>query len=583
MPDILIKSNKNKRGALTGKYEVHFSYDKEIIEAVKALPLKQRKYEANESRYWVVSIEGLNTLSGKAVFKNKDVAMEQDAAESYKKWLEQRQAIAQVKASLREQIMERLDLNSPLPSGRGLMPHQKEDVAWALDALKDETLDGVILALDMGLGKTFISLFLARLYNQVSGCDIIVICPASLIQNWQKEAILAGVEVSVFSWNKTPKTWDKPFVLVADEAHYAQAGEKSLRGKALIDLSRHHNMIKSFLLTGTPMKNGRPRELYPLLHVVHHPITFDQTHYDKFFCNGKMKKITKRGKGGLEEFNFWDNSGAKNLDVLHQEVKNVLRYRKKADCIDLPEKIRLFRPVEVEKDALAAYKLAYKDAQNEYQQKKEDLDQSAALTLLMRLRQAGSLAKVNSVIEVAEELLSQGRPVVIFTEFIETVELLHAALGGEVLTGATKIEDRQGCVDRFQSGESNVFIGTSRAAGVGLTLTRASDVILCDRPWSPGDAQQAEDRVHRIGQGRTVMSFWIQFGETDTKVDDMLATKFERISLALEGKRKTMRGIPSKEKIALAVCKSLFEKKSKEFEEMMREVEEAIEVEAIAS
>jgi SNF2 family DNA or RNA helicase len=372
--------------------------------------------------------------------------------------------------------------------------------------------------------------------------------------------------------------------LVADEAHYAQAGEKSLRGKALINLANNQNRIKSFLLTGTPMKNGKPCELYPLLHVVNHPITFDQTHYDKTFCNGRMKTITKREDNKLKEVNFWDNSGAKNLDILHQEVKNVLRYRKKADCIDLPEKIRLFRTAEVGKEALATYKLAYKRAQAEYEHKKEDLDQSAALTLLMRLRQAGSLAKVDSVVEMAEELLAQGRSVVIFTEFLETVELLHAALGGEVLTGATRIEDRQGCVDRFQSGESNVFIGTSKAAGVGLTLTRASDVILCDRPWSPGDAQQAEDRAHRIGQGNTVMSFWIQFGETDTKVDQMLATKFERISLALEGKRKTMRGILSKEKIALAVCKALFEKKNEELEEMMREVENALEEDlAIAS
>jgi SNF2 family DNA or RNA helicase len=117
------------------------------------------------------------------------------------------------------------------------------------------------------------------------------------------------------------------------------------------------------------------------------------------------------------------------------------------------------------------------------------------------------------------------------------------------------VEERQAIVDRFQGGQSDVFVGTIKAGGVGLTLTAANHVILLDRPWTPGDAEQAEDRLHRIGQGEMVNAIWLQHGAVDQAIDALLEAKQERIELVLRGKRKTLRGLSS----PLELAKQLLE------------------------
>ncbi|WP_277752941.1 C-terminal helicase domain-containing protein [Microcystis aeruginosa] len=155
--------------------------------------------------------------------------------------------------------------------------------------------------------------------------------------------------------------------------------------------------------------------------------------------------------------------------------------------------------------------------------------------------------------EYTAELLEQGQAVVIFTEYLESAKALYTALSEvpcELLTGETKQEDRQAIVDRFQAGTSKIFIGTIKAGGVGLTLTAANQVILVDRPWTPGDADQAEDRCYRIGQNNTVNAYWIQLGMIDEAIDTLLAEKRDRIELVLKGKRKTLRGLSKPAELA---------------------------------
>mgnify|MGYP006209664491 FL=1 len=85
---------------------------------------------------------------------------------------------------------------------------------------------------------------------------------------------------------------------------------------------------------------------------------------------------------------------------------------------------------------------------------------------------------------------------------------------------------------------------------MGLTLTAANQVILVDRPWTPGDADQAEDRCYRIGQNNTVNAYWIQLGAIDEAIDTLLAEKRDRIELVLKGKRKTLRGLSKPSELA---------------------------------
>lgn len=173
-----------------------------------------------------------------------------------------------------------------------------------------------------------------------------------------------------------------------------------------------------------------------------------------------------------------------------------------------------------------------------------------ALATLGVLRRIGSEYKAGPAIELAQELLEQGQQVVIFTEFLESAHQISAALGGELLTGETPTDERQALVDRFQAGRSKVFTGTIRAGGVGITLTAASYVILVDRPWTPGDAEQAEDRCNRIGQTQTVNALWLQYGQIDSAIDTLLQQKSDRIELVLKGKRKTLRGLGSPAELA---------------------------------
>ena len=92
---------------------------------------------------------------------------------------------------------------------------------------------------------------------------------------------------------------------------------------------------------------------------------------------------------------------------------------------------------------------------------------------------------------------------------------------------------------------------------MGITLTAASNVILIDRPWTPGDAEQAEDRCHRIGQNSAVSAFWIQLGLVDKMIDELIDSKQARIDKVLKGKTKTLRGLSSPAELAKELLKIL--------------------------
>ncbi len=210
-----------------------------------------------------------------------------------------------------------------------------------------------------------------------------------------------------------------------------------------------------------------------------------------------------------------------------------------------------------------AYKEEIKQLINNYRErvKKGEVNENAsALVTLNIMRKVGSRYKVNSVITVAEELLEQGQQVVIFTEFIESAKAVYTALNGELLTGETPQKERIKLVDRFQLGESKVFTGTIKAGGVGLTLTAASNVILLDRPWTPGEMEQAEDRCHRIGAKETVNSIWIQLGKIDEAIDKLIKSKAENIELILKGKSKTLQNIDKPAEFAKELLNIIYKK-----------------------
>jgi len=342
-----------------------------------------------------------------------------------------------------------------------------------------------------------------------------------------------------------PQPPDDEYVIVADEAHYAKSGKKSQRGAAFLALAENPKCVATYALTGTPMKNGRPVELFPLLAAIRHPLSRGKTAYEKRYCDAGPTRFTR-----------WDTSGASNLAELKQKTADAIIRRTKQECLDLPEKTRTIKPVDLSTDAKHVYDQTFYELRRRYHERVrtgEISSEGEHLVLMTQLRQAGSIAKTDSAIEFADEILGQGHSVVLFTDFVESAKIIAEKLadfGVELLTGEVvgnenvdgeSIDRRQAMIDRFQNGTSRVFVSTIRAGGVGITLTKSSYAILVDRPLTPGDTIQAEDRLHRIGQNNAVTILWLQYGYIDERIDDLLQEKQIRINNVIAGEAQTMR------------------------------------------
>ncbi|WP_373527366.1 DEAD/DEAH box helicase [Nostoc sp.] len=443
-------------------------------------------------------------------------------------------------------LVRTANLDAPLANGWYLRDYQKKGVEWLLAHRRGGIYTGGILADHMGLGKSLEALVAARAMQCTHDCPVFVIAPVSVLDNWVREAERAEVKIECFSWAKMPKPLNnQKYVLICDEAHYAQ-NINSQRTKKMVELAHHENCLTTWLLTGTPIKNGRPINLYPLLFAVNHPLAADKWEYERYYCNARHKSVGSKS--------VWDNSGAAHLDELAVKTEDVILRRTKAECLtELPAKTRLFKKAVLEASAAKSYQERIRSLVDDYRRRAKlgEVDENAeALVTLNILRKVGSEFKVDGAITLAEEMLEQGQQVVIFTEFVESAKAIASKLNGLLLTGDTKPETRQGLVDQFQAGENKVFVGTIRAGGVGITLTAASNVILVDRAWTPGDCEQAEDRCHRLGQENAVFATWLQLSEIDKAIDGLLIQKQQRIELVLKGKRKTLQGINSASDLA---------------------------------
>jgi len=131
----------------------------------------------------------------------------------------------------------------------------------------------------------------------------------------------------------------------------------------------------------------------------------------------------------------------------------------------------------------------------------------------------------------------------VFATHHSTINALAEHFAGQVvtLTGETPQKERQAIVDRFQSDPViRLFVGNIKAAGVGITLTAASDVAFIEFPWTPGDAVQAEDRCHRIGQGESVTAWYLIAQDTiDADIVELLNDKADIIDAVQDGRNVT--------------------------------------------
>ncbi len=419
--------------------------------------------------------------------------------------------------------------------------HQEDGIKFLIKNKK------CILADDMGLGKTYQSIVAAL---EGGSERVLIICPSSLKINWMREVQNFCDDVSIISgthWNpsrftiinydilknfhtikeknKEYEDWElrreiadfNPDLLILDEAHYIK-NHKSKRGAILKDLSKNFNCDRIWLLTGTPIAN-RPMDYYNLLSIIDSPVANNWVHYAKTYCEGMRFK-----KGGKY---VWVTKGASNLDELSTKTRRTILRRKKEDVLDLPEK--LITPVYLELQNELGYKSVWEDYLNKRKLDGKKGNPSKDLVETTLLRSFIAMETVPYTIEKTEEALELNKKVIIFCNFNEEMDTFLRHFGNKAVSvrGGMTDKQKQMSVDRFQEDDScMVFVGQIKAAGVGLTLTKAEIVIMNSLDWVPGNHEQAEDRAYRIGQKETVNIYYMLIDDTiDTLVWDILNEK----------------------------------------------------------
>jgi SWI/SNF-related matrix-associated actin-dependent regulator 1 of chromatin subfamily A len=406
-------------------------------------------------------------------------------------------------------------------SHRPPLDHQKIAIEQLLRNKK------YILADDMGLGKTT-STIIASL--ETGAKKILIICPASLKINWQREYQLYSNKTSYVCEGKNYSSEhdilimnydiiknfhdtknkeksqifkDKFDLVIIDEAHYIQ-NVQAQRTKLINDIVK--DVDRLWLLTGTPM-TSRPINYFNLLSLVDSPVAKNWMAYVVRYCAGYQFKVGPR--------KVWNVMGASNLEELRDRTTTTVLRRLKEDVLDLPDKI--ITPVYLRLKS-KLYEEVMGDYYNWYEKNPdESKNLSLQFTKLTQVRQVIADEKVNHTIELAENIIEQGKKVIIFCNFTNSLEKIYEHFGKSAvrLDGSMSKTQRQDSVDRFQEDDKvKVFVGNIKAAGVGITLTAAEAVIMNDLSFLPSDHSQSEDRAYRYGQKNNVLVYYPIFENT---------------------------------------------------------------------
>jgi superfamily II DNA or RNA helicase len=466
-----------------------------------------------------------------------------------------------------ERLADIKNFSVTVPDGLNatLRPYQLEGLSW-MQSLRELEVGG-ILADDMGLGKTLQTLAHLLVEKQAGRLDrpSLAVMPTSLIPNWMDEAERFTPQLRVLALYGPARRQDfanlqdydlilttyallprdvellaqQPLhVLILDEAQYI----KNPNSKAA-EAARSLNARQRLCLSGTPLENHLG-ELWSLFHFLMPGWLGDS----KQFNSNYRTAIEKQGN---EE----------RLQHLNARIKPfLLRRTKEQVATELPPKTEIIHWVELndaQRDVYETVRLAMdKKVRDEIARKGVGRSQIIVLEALLKLRQVccdlrlvnsapatgrhGSSAKLHSLMEMFEELLAEGRKILLFSQFTSMLTLIEAELkqrGIEyaLLTGATR--DRRTPVQDFQSGKLPVFLISLKAGGTGLNLTAADTVIHYDPWWNPAAENQATDRAYRIGQEKPVFVYkMIARGTVEEKIQRLQQEKSALASGVLDGR-----------------------------------------------
>ncbi len=466
-----------------------------------------------------------------------------------------------VVAALREKLVNFRGVpDTTLPKNvfAELRPYQKDGFDFLCNLTRLRL--GGILADDMGLGKTLQTLtWLTWLHDGAPKKDrkpSLVICPASVLHNWRREAekFVPHLKVLVLQSGAARHNLRKQIpehdivvtnyailrrdldelgkfefrALILDEAQFIKNPTAQVT-VAVKEIEAEQRLA----LTGTPLEN-RLLDLWSIVDFIQPGYLGSQTSFNEIY--------ESKGEGPEWETGTTRRRLSAKLRPL------MLRRLKRQVAQDLPERIEERRDCELDEEQrklyLAELRRSREQVMKTLQEKGVAKSKMHVLAALTRLRQicchprlvgndAGS-GKTETLFELLEPVIASGNKVLLFSQFVEMLRILEAAckergIRTHILTGETKA--RQEVVNAFQADtEPCVFLLSLRAAGTGLNLTTASYVVLYDPWWNPAVEAQAIDRSHRIGQTRTVNAYrLIAPGTVEEKIWELQQRKSQTI------------------------------------------------------
>ncbi|MFE8938296.1 DEAD/DEAH box helicase [Streptomyces sp. NPDC007872] len=461
-----------------------------------------------------------------------------------------------------ERLRERLarpeggrpEVTQPAALAATLRDYQVRGLDW-LHRMTSLGLGGC-LADDMGLGKTItvIALHLHRQTDPASAGPTLVVCPTSLMGNWQREVEKFAPGTPVRRFHGTARDLegvpDGGFVLttygtmrldaerlagrdwglvVADEAQHVK-NPYSATARRLRTIGARARVA----LSGTPVENNLS-ELWAIL---------DWTTPGLLGGLGAFRtRFAPAVEGGR------DPAAAARLAAL---VRPFLLRRRKSDpgiAPELPPKTETDRTVSLTPEQAGLYEAVVRETLTAISAADGMARRGLVVKLLTGLKQicnhpaqylkeenpriAGRSGKLELLDELLDTILAEGAATLVFTQYVGMARLLEAHLAArgvrtQFLHGGTPVAEREAMVARFQNGEVPVFLLSLKAAGTGLNLTRAEHVVHYDRWWNPAVEAQATDRAYRIGQDRPVQVHrLIAEGTIEDRIAAMLDRKRE--------------------------------------------------------
>ncbi len=452
-------------------------------------------------------------------------------------------------------ISARTPANIPKGIATQLRPYQEDGFKFL--AFLSHNRFGGILADDMGLGKTLQALTwitwlkLHRSAEEPFKC--LVVCPKSVMHVWMQEVNRHSqlLTISAFDPSRmTAPNWTEngtdllvanysqlrinrsfftqiPWTIaVLDEGQYIK-NPQSQTAKTAYALQSEYRIV----ITGTPVEN-RILDLWSLFAFAMPGLLGSQSSFKRQYKENDPDS-PKRLFGRVRHF--------------------MLRRSKSQVAPDLPERVEETLSCEMEGDQLDLYNAELKGVQESIRSistnAEFDKERFNILSSLLRLRQICchprlidpayadmNSAKLEALLELVSELKDEGHKVLIFSQFVEMLEIIRAELQKLdckhlMLTGKTR--NREELVDQFQEDESiTAFLLSLRAAGSGLNLTAATYVVLYDPWWNPAVEAQAIDRTHRIGQQNAVNAYRLTI--KDSVEDKIQSLQLKKETLANE-------------------------------------------------